>query len=111
MGKFDHGPVRARDLTEQLKDKSRGRRARLVGVAAATSSHRPRRNDILPRLDLLYVPLEDLRAPPRTVRNWTQVISGRSPTPLAHLAFARLFLSGRTMSFWMELFGSRLRGS
>ena len=38
MGKFDHGPVRARDLTEQLKDKSRGRRARLVGVAAATSS-------------------------------------------------------------------------
>ena len=41
MGKFDHGPVRARDLTEQLKDKSRGRRARLVGVAAATSSTVP----------------------------------------------------------------------
>ena len=68
MGKFAHDPVRARDLTEQLKDKSRGRRARLAGVAAATSSPRPRRNDTLPRLDLLYVPLEDLRAPPRTVR-------------------------------------------
>jgi ParB-like nuclease domain/DNA methylase len=68
MGKFAHDPVRARDLTEHLKDKSRGRRPRSAGLAAATSSSRLRRNDILPGLDLVYVPLEDLRVPPRAIR-------------------------------------------
>jgi DNA modification methylase len=54
-------------LCEQLKVKSRNRRenqARLTMVSAG----QPRRNDMLPRLDLSYLPLDEVRPSARMLR-------------------------------------------
>jgi DNA methylase/ParB-like nuclease domain len=55
-------------LTEQLKGKGRRRREGLKRLAASSSPVRAPRNDLLPRLDLAYLLLEDLRMPVREVR-------------------------------------------
>jgi hypothetical protein len=47
-------------LGEQLKQKSRSRRQGQERMALASAGHR-RRNDMLPRLDLSYIRLEELR--------------------------------------------------
>jgi hypothetical protein len=57
-----------RPLTEQLKGKGRRRREGLKRLAASSTPVRAPRNDLLPRLDLVYVLLEDLRTPAREVR-------------------------------------------
>ena len=56
-----------RSLTQQLKAKSRRRREGL-GRISAPSLARTLRNDPLPALDLVYIPIEDLRMPSRAVR-------------------------------------------
>jgi hypothetical protein len=69
MGKIDRSfPEAARSLTGGLKAKSRRRREGLKLLAASSSPVRAPRNDLLPRLDLAYVLLEDLRTPAREVR-------------------------------------------
>ena len=55
-----------RSLSQHLKAKSRRRRENLVRLAAAAA--RPRRNDMLPALEVVDVPLDDLRLPGRKVR-------------------------------------------
>ncbi len=69
MGKIDRHnySLGAGVVTEQLKVRSRNRRERLSSMAAA-SSPRMRRNNLLPGLELAYIPLEDLRTPARAVR-------------------------------------------
>ena len=54
-------------LTDQLREKSRRRRDRQERLAKASTA-RPRRNDILPRLQLSYIPIADLRPSARKVR-------------------------------------------
>jgi DNA modification methylase len=54
-------------FTDQLGRKSRHRRHRQERLAQASSA-RPRRNDILPGLELSYIPTADLRPSPRKVR-------------------------------------------
>jgi hypothetical protein len=55
-------------FVEQLKGKSRRRRQDLAGLAETEATRRPRRNDLLPRLELAYVPLDVLKMPAREVR-------------------------------------------
>jgi ParB-like nuclease domain len=69
MGKIDRSfSEAARSLTGGLKAKNRRRREGLKLLAASSSPVRAPRNDLLPRLDLAYVLLEDLRTPAREVR-------------------------------------------
>jgi hypothetical protein len=64
-----HSLTAERQLTEQLKAKSRRRRDDLARLAALSVVGRPRRNDLLPALDVFNVPLDDLRLPTRKVRD------------------------------------------
>ena len=62
------GPRRGeRSLTHQLKAKSRRRREGLERLRSPSPARAPR-NDLLPNLDLAYIPLEDLRTPSREIR-------------------------------------------
>ena len=64
----NNGPRRGeRSLTELLKAKSRRRREGLERLPSPGPARAPR-NDPLPNLDLVYVPLEDLRLPWREIR-------------------------------------------
>jgi DNA modification methylase len=56
-----------RSLAQQLKAKSR-RRRQGFGRLSALSVAPARRNDALPNLDLVYIPLDDLRMPSREIR-------------------------------------------
>lgn len=49
-----------RDLTEQLKRKSRVRRCALTRMAATAAAVRQGRNDLLPPLALIDIPLAEL---------------------------------------------------
>jgi hypothetical protein len=48
-------------FTDQLKAKSRRRRNHLTRMAKAETSPCTLRNDLLPRLELVHVPLEHLK--------------------------------------------------
>lgn len=52
-------------LKEQLKDKGRQRRAGLLRSDLAEAGSR---NDLLPRLDLVTLPIDQIRLPARKVR-------------------------------------------
>jgi DNA modification methylase len=56
-----------RSLTDKLKAKGRRRREDLERLRSSSRAWAPR-NDPLPSLDLVYVPLENLRSPSREVR-------------------------------------------
>src|SRR6202161_291049 len=61
-------PIASRaTLGDQLRRKSRNRRDGQERVAVASATHR-RRNDMLPRVELSYVPLEELRPSARKLR-------------------------------------------
>ena len=65
MTKLFHRPRTT--LGNQLKRKSRSRREGQELMALASAAHQ-RRNDMLPRLDLSYVRLEELRPSARKLR-------------------------------------------
>ena len=54
-------------FSDQMRRKSRYRRERLNRLGEASRAHSPR-NDILPKLDLSYIPIDDLKHSPRRVR-------------------------------------------
>jgi hypothetical protein len=62
----DSSPLRAA-FTDQLRRKNRHRRDHQERLAQASAA-RPRRNDILPRLELSDIRIADLRPSPRKVR-------------------------------------------
>ena len=72
--KIDGPRVRDRSLTDKLKAKSRRRREGLgrSRVPAGTP-----RNDPLPNLDLVYVPVDDLRMPSRRFASSTRPTCAR----------------------------------
>jgi hypothetical protein len=81
-------------LTRQLRRKSRGRRYQLKRMVEASTS-RPRRNDILPRLELSYVAVTDLRPSPRKVRKLDPVHVREIASSINVLGFCDPLLVGR----------------
>ena len=55
-------------LRPQLKAKSRARRERQRALAGIADHAPKRRNDLLPKLAVSYVPVDELRPAPRRVR-------------------------------------------
>jgi hypothetical protein len=68
-------------LTPNLKAKSRARRERQRTLAGIADHAPKRRNDLLPRLAVSYVPIDELRQAPRRVRRENASRRGnREPT-------------------------------
>ncbi len=69
MSRDDSNPLAIeRSFKETLKTKSRRRREGLTRLAESAAAPRPLRNDVLPQLEITYVPLGELRSPARKVR-------------------------------------------
>ncbi len=81
-------------LVDQLRRKSRGRREDQERMAAASSA-RPRRNDMLPRLELSYVPLEELRPSARKLRKLDPAHVREVASSISLLGFCDPLLIGR----------------
>ena len=92
MSKVARHPIGARGLTEHLKDKNRSRRARLAGLASLPY---PPRNDLLPGLDLVYIPLGDLRTPARALRKQDPIHVREVANSIAALGFCAPVLIGK----------------
>jgi DNA modification methylase len=81
-------------LTDQLREKSRHRRDRQERLAKASTA-RPRRNDILPRLELSDIPIADLRPSPRKVRKLDPAHVREVASSISALGFCVPLLVGR----------------
>ena len=81
-------------LTSQLRRKSRRHRDQLERMAVACTAH-SRRNDILPRLELSYVALADLRPSPRKVRTLDPAHVREVASSISILGFCDPVLVGR----------------
>jgi DNA modification methylase len=83
-----------RSLTHQLKAKSRRRREGLERLRTPALAYPPR-NDPLPNLDLVYVPVEDLRMPLREVRKLDPAHVREVANAISTLGFCAPVLIGR----------------
>jgi DNA modification methylase len=81
-------------LTDQLRHKGRLRRHQQVRLSTA-SALRPRRNDMLPRLELCYIPIADLQPPPRKVRKLDPAHVREVASSISALGFCVPLLVGR----------------
>jgi DNA modification methylase len=81
-------------FTEQLRQKSRRRRDQQERLATA-SAPRPRRNDVLPRLELSYIPIADLRPSLRKVRKLDPAHVREVASSISALGFCVPLLVGR----------------
>jgi DNA modification methylase len=81
-------------FTEQLRRKSRHRRDQLDRLGKASIA-RPRRNDTLPRLELSYIPIADLRPSPRKVRKLDPAHVQEVASSIGVLGFCVPLLVGR----------------
>jgi ParB-like chromosome segregation protein Spo0J len=81
-------------LTDQLGEKSRHRRDRQERLAKAFTA-RPRRNDILPRLELSDIPIADLRPSARKVRKLDPAHVREVASSISALGFCVPLLVGR----------------
>ena len=81
-------------LLTSLRRKSRLRRDQQERLAKASTA-RPRRNDILPRLELSYIPIADLRPSPRKVRKLDPAHVREVASSISALGFCVPLLVGR----------------
>jgi DNA modification methylase len=96
MGKVDRNSFdAARSLTGSLKTKGRRRREELGRLAAPLMPARASRNDLLPPLDLAYIPLEDLRMPARGVRKLDPAHVREVANSISTLGFCAPILLGK----------------
>jgi ParB-like nuclease family protein len=86
-------PLRAA-FTDQLRQKSRRRRDQQERLAKASAA-RPRRNDILPRLELSDIRIADLRPSPRKVRKLDPAHVREVASSISALGFCVPLLVGR----------------
>ena len=93
IDRADSSPLRP-VFTEQLRRKSRVRRDQQERLAQA-SAVRPRRNDILPRLELSYIPIADLRPSSRKVRKLDPAHVREVASSISALGFCDPLLVGR----------------
>src|SRR5580693_3102787 len=89
-----HPIVPTTSLTSLLRRKSRRHRDQLERMAVASTAH-SRRNDILPRLELSYVALADLRPSPRKVRTLDPAHLREVASSISVLGFCDPVLVGR----------------
>ena len=95
MDFLDNGSRRGeRSITHQLKAKSRRRREGLERLRASAPAHAPR-NDPLPNLDLVYVPIEDLRMPSRVIRKLEAAHVHEVASAISTLGFCAPVLIGK----------------
>jgi hypothetical protein len=91
-----HDKVQAsRSLSEKLKTKGRGRREALRRLAAAAPMPRARRNDILPHLELTYLPLHQLEPAPKKLRKLDPAHVREIAATIAELGFCDPILIGK----------------
>jgi ParB-like chromosome segregation protein Spo0J len=81
-------------LANQLRAKSRNRREAQERMALASAAQR-RRNDILPRLELSYVPLNELRPTTRKLRKLDPAHVREVASSISLLGFCDPLLVGR----------------
>jgi DNA modification methylase len=81
-------------FTEQLRRKSRHRRDQQERLASA-SALRPRRNDILPPLELFHIPIGDLRPSLRKIRKLDLAHVREVASSISALGFCVPILVGR----------------
>jgi hypothetical protein len=84
-----------RPLSEKLKIKGRGRREGLQRLAEAGSVSGARRNDILPPLELVYMPLDRLRPAPKKIRKLNSAHVREIAAAMAELGFCDPILIGK----------------
>src|SRR3984885_2276855 len=89
-----HPIVPTTSLTSLLRRKSRRHRDQLERMAVASTAH-SRRNDILPRLELSYLALADLRPSPRKVRTLDPAHLREVASSISVLRFCDPVLVGR----------------
>jgi hypothetical protein len=91
----NNGPrTGGRSVTHQLKAKSRRRRQELERLRTPTPSYAPR-NDPLRNLDLVFVPLEDLRLPSRVIRKLDAAHVHEVASAISTLGFCAPVLIGK----------------
>jgi DNA modification methylase len=81
-------------LANQLRAKSRSRREAQERMALASAAQ-PRRNDILPRLELSYVPLSELRPSARKLRKLDPTHVREVASSISLLGFCDPLMVGR----------------
>jgi hypothetical protein len=95
MGFENDGPrPNERALTHQLKGKSRRRRPDRGRLRTPAPAHAAR-NDPLPDLELVYVPLEDLRLPSRVIRKLDAAHVHEVANAISTLGFCAPVLIGK----------------
>ncbi len=82
-------------LRKQLKSRGRRRREELTRLRPPSASSRLPRNDPLPNLDLVYVPLEDLRLSSREIRKLDLAHVREVANAISTLGFCAPVLVGR----------------
>jgi hypothetical protein len=82
-------------LTDQLRGKSRRRREGLGRMADAAASVRAPRNDLLPRLEISYVLLSELRPSARKLRKLDPAHVREVATSISLLGFCVPVLVGK----------------
>ncbi len=87
--------VDAGNLTEQLRAKNRQRRETLTGLQKAMASPRPARNDLLPALALVDLPLDALSVPLRKVRRLDEAHVQEIVRAITALGFCAPILIGK----------------
>jgi hypothetical protein len=93
IDRADLSPLRP-IFTEQLRRRSRHRRDQQERLAMASRA-RSRRNDVLPQLQLSYIPIDDLRASPRKLRNLDPTHVREVAASIGALGFCEPILVGR----------------
>jgi hypothetical protein len=82
-------------LKEQLKTKNRDRRESLARVARPSAAARRVRNDVLPLLELVQIPIDDLKTAPRKVRKKDPAHVREVAAAISELGFCAPVLVGK----------------
>jgi DNA modification methylase len=85
----------SRSLAEKLKTKGRARREDLRRLAATASVSRARRNDMLPRLELTYLPPDQLQPAAKKLRKLDVAHVREIAAAIAELGFCDPILTGK----------------
>jgi DNA modification methylase len=85
----------SRSLSDKLKAKGRRRREGLRRLAAAAPAPHARRNDILPHLELNYLPLDQLRPAAKKIRKLDPAHVREIAAAIAELGFCDPILIGK----------------
>jgi DNA modification methylase len=86
----DHSP-----LIEQLKTKNRSRRESLTRIAKPAAAPRKVRNDVLPRLELFQISIDDIKAASRKVRKKDPAHVREVAAAISELGFCDPVLIGK----------------